>query len=95
MATLSMRVSSEMRGRLGLFAPATSQDFGLACMLTSGSYFAFLIGCISYPLFLIPESTDLSTASSWRVAHSVMSHSDNSRQSCALSLRLCTSIRHE
>lgn len=66
----------KMRGRLGLFAPATSQDFVLACYPRQ-----WLIFCISYwlhflSLFLIPECLDLSTAS-WRVAHSVMSHSDN------------------
>lgn len=49
MATLLMRVASEMRGRLGLFAPATSQDLFLVCILASGSYFALLIGYISYP----------------------------------------------
>lgn len=76
MATVLMRVSSKMRGRLGLFAPATSQNFVLACYPRQ-----WLIFCISYwlhflSLFLIPECLDLSTAS-WRVAHSVMSHSDN------------------
>lgn len=81
-----------------LFEPATSQDIFLVSILASGSYFALLLAAFPIPLFFIPESTYLSTAA-WRfnkrVAYSVMFHSDNSRQSCALSLRLYTSIRQK
>lgn len=96
-ATLLMRVASEMRVRLGCSSLQRLKIFSLyvsspVAHILQSYWLHFL------SLFFIPESTYLSTAA-WRfnkrVAYSVMSHSYNSRQSCALSLRLCTSIRHK